>query len=153
MKWLKSGILLVAILSASKASPVASDDDDNLRLPQTSFPLHYDLSLTTSVHAGHRNFTGSEKIDIEIRESTDIITMHCRGLAFESVKLIARSGAEVEIDYWFEEEKDFVHIESLIRPLQFGELYTVEIIFSGQLQLGTSGFYRSSYKVGSDTRQ
>lgn len=153
MKWLKSGILLVVLLSTAKAAPapLADDDENSLRLPKSSAPISYDLELTTNVHSGQRALTGFVKIEIEIKETTDFITLHNRGLTIGDVKLINSNSAELDIEISSDLEKEFLVIESLTRPLQVGELYSIEISYRGNLQLGTSGFYRSSYRVADGT--
>lgn len=151
--WLSSGIILVILLSTATAAPAPfAEEDGSLRLPKSSVPTHYDISLTTDVHVGQRAFTGVVKIEIEIKENTDFITLHNRGLQINEVKLINRAEAELEIRFTEDAEKEFLIIESLIRPLEVGELFTIEISYQGSLQLGTSGFYRSSYKIDGETR-
>lgn len=152
MKWLRSGILLVVLIATVKTAPAPFADEESLRLPKTSKPISYDLTLTTNVHNGEREFSGLVKIVIEIVEATDFITLHNRGLTIESVKL--KNAAEAELDISFSEDKpkEFLIIESLTRPLDVGSRFTVEISYKGFLQGGTNGFYRSSYLVGSETR-
>lgn len=155
MKWLKSGVFLCAILSSSWAAPAPLADEDSLRLPQSSFPLSYDIALSTNVHEnGQRAFTGAVKIEIEIKETTDSITLHNRQLVinFPSVKLTNSVGTELQIAVTEETAKEFIHIESVGQPLTPGATYTLEISYSGLLQTGTSGFYRSSYTVNGVTR-
>lgn len=151
MRWLKSGILLVVLISTVKAAPLteAENEDDPLRLPKTSAPINYDIELTTNVHAGQTAFTGFVKIEIEIVENTDSITLHNRGLTIAEVKLVNYDGEEFGVVSRADTQKQFVIIEGLDRPLQLraGEIYRIEISYRGQLSLGTSGFYRSSYTV------
>lgn len=155
MKWLESGVFLLVILSLSRAAPAPkADDDESLRLPKNSFPLSYDIALKTNIHAGQRAFTGTVKIEIEIRETSDYITLHNRELAIDiaSVKLTSALGNELTIEVTEDPAKEFLHIESVSQSLLPGEKYTLEISYSGMLQLGTSGFYRSSYTVNGLTR-
>lgn len=148
MKWLKSGVFFLVILSLSRAAPAPkADDDESLRLPHTSVPVSYDIALKTDVHESSRVFTGTVKIEIEIKETTDFITLHNRQLVIDhaSVKLTSSVGGELPVTVTEDAAKEFLHIESVSRTLQPGETYTLEISYSGQLQQGTSGFYRSSY--------
>lgn len=152
MKWLKSGILLVAVLSTVQTAPTLFADEDSMRLPKTSKPIHYDISLKTDVHEGLRSFEGEVLIEIEIAEDTNVITLHNRELTILEVKLLDETNNLVETLHQEEIEKEFLHIETTSKPLLSGEKYTIEISYSGLLQLGTSGFYRSSYKVDNETR-
>lgn len=152
MKWLKSGIFLVVLILTVNSAP-APFADDTLRLPKSSVPIRYDLTLTTLVHSGIEDFTGVVKINIEIKELTDVLTLHNRGLTIKSVSLKnTLTEVDYEIEYSENKEKEFVYIESLIRPLNVGEFYTIEISYEGILQRSTSGFYRSSYKINGITR-
>lgn len=154
MKWLKSGILLVALLATVRAAPapIANDDEDSLRLPRNSAPIHYDIALTTNVHTSARAFTGNVRIEIEILETSFSITLHNRGLQIDEVKLTSFGGADVEIVTRLDAEKEFLIIESQSAALQYDEHYFIDISYRGQLQLGTTGFYRSSYRVDGGTR-
>lgn len=152
MKWLKIGIFLAVLFSVAKAAPFPiADDDDTLRLPKSSVPISYDLALTTNIHLAQGSFSGVVKIEIQVVETTSVITVHNRGLAIDSVTL-TRNGAATEVEFDQETEKEFLHIRSQALPLQVGAFYVIEIRFNGQLQQGTSGFYGSSYKVDTQTR-
>jgi aminopeptidase N len=152
MKWLKSGIFLVFILSVALAVPLPSADEESLRLPKSSIPLSYDLSLKTSVDKGERAFSGFVKIEIEIQEPTDFITLHNRGLIIETIEVFGSSGQKLEISYEADESKEFLIVESLIRTLQVGEGYTIEIAYNGMLQRGSKGFYILNYSTGGYTK-
>lgn len=153
MKWLKSGIFLVVFLSSLWAAPTPfADDDGSLRLPKTSIPLHYDITLTTTVHLGQRAFNGIVKIEIEIVENTNLITLHNRGLEVQSATLKMENDTLVTVTISDDKAKEFLNIRSATRELLAGEKFTLELEYSGLLQLGTSGFYRSSYRVASVTR-
>jgi aminopeptidase N len=144
---MRSGIIFLLALSMVWAVPIQkSDDDDSLKLPKTSVPLSYDLSLKTSLRSVEREFSGTVKIQIEVIEATDTITLHNRGLAIESVTMIDSDGIALDASYRLEPEKDFMHIVVESRQLLVAEALTVEIAFTGSLRLDMSGFYRSSYK-------
>ena len=129
-------------------------EEDSLRLPKTSAPSHYDIELTTNVHTGSRTLTGSVKIDIEIHENTDSITLHNRGLTILEWKLMDSEGEELSVTTRADTQKQFLIIEGLDSPLNLrvGEQYKIELTFRGQIGAGTSGFYRSSYSVNGVTR-
>lgn len=152
MRKLKSGIFLLLVLSVISAVPVPFAVDDDLRLPQRSFPISYDLALVTSVHdGGARNFTGIVTILAEIKETTRVITLHNRGLEIDSVVLRDNADQIVPQTHRDELEKEFLHIESA-GDLLVGAQFTIEIAFGGLLHLERAGFYRSSYRVGDELR-
>lgn len=152
MKWLTSGILFVVLITTAAAAPTPFAEDDPLRLPKSSIPISYDLSLTTNVHTGDRAFSGNVKIEIEVMQDTNVITLHNSGLTIESLKLFSSNGDEVETSFDEEKDKNFVHLRTSSRTLMVGEIFTVEGTFAGLLDTGTNGFYRSSYFVENETR-
>jgi aminopeptidase N len=152
MRLITSGIFLAVILSATLAAPAPAADEDSLRLPKSSFPLSYDITLTTQVHTGVRAFTGVVIIEIEISETTNVITLHNRLLQVQSVMMKDEEGIEVFVASSNNREKEFFILTSNEKTFQPGERYTIEIKYLGSLQSGTSGFYRSSYRTGTVTR-
>lgn len=145
------GIILVVFALSVWSAPFAEDEESS-RLPKTSIPLSYDLTLKTRVKVNQRSFSGTVKIGIEITENTNVITLHNRGLSVQSVKLIAADKTEIPQTHDFEAVKDFMHVRVDSRELLIGEKFSLEIAFSGNLQLDNTGFYRSSYRVGSNIR-
>lgn len=153
MKWLSSRIFLVVLITTANAAPTTrADVDDPSRLPTSSIPISYDLTLTTNVHDGTRAFNGTVKIEIEIKEATDVITLHNSGLTVQSLKLFNSTDEEILTSLTEETDYDFIRIQSTSRSLQAGEIFTVEASFTGELSTGTSGFYRSSYSIENETR-
>lgn len=145
--------IILAIFSLSCVPfSVVADEVKSLRLPRTSIPLSYDLSLNTKVHVNQRGFSGNVKISIEITETTNLITLHNRGLTVKSVNLTAEDKSEILQTHRFDVENDFMIIEVGSGELLAGEKVSVEIVYSGYLQLDSTGFYRSSYRVGNDIR-
>lgn len=126
--------------------PAPFADEDPLQLPKTSLPIRYDLTISTSVETGELDFSGDEIIEIEITQETDTITLHNHGLTIESLRLLNDAGEPLNIIQSEVSEGDFLLIKSVDRVLNEGELLKVEVKFGGLLQLGTSGFYRSSYR-------
>jgi aminopeptidase N/puromycin-sensitive aminopeptidase len=53
------------------------------RLPQTVSPEHYQLTLTPNLETA--TFTGSEKIDVLLKQPTDAITLNAAQITFKSV--------------------------------------------------------------------
>lgn len=144
---------MVFLSVANGAPTLLADDDETLRLPGDSVPIHYDINLVTNVHAGRRNFEGNVKIQIEIIKTTGVITLHSRQLTVSSVNLYENDGSKVEnTEFSLNADKDFLTITSASKPLNEGEKYTLDIAFNGNLQTGTSGFYLSSYQMDGTRR-
>lgn len=152
MKWIRSGIFLAVLITTATAAPTSfADEDDPLRLPKSSVPISYDLTLTTNVHTGVRAFSGTVIIEIEIIENTDVLTLHNNGLTIQDLKLFS-SGNELLATFTEETDKSFVHVTSSSRSLLMGETVSVEATFTGLLDTSTKGFYRSSYSIEGETR-
>jgi hypothetical protein len=161
MKWKLIGLSCAVIISIVIAAPTPPEndesDDDPSRLPKTSFPHHYDITLWMEkdfVMSGARKFDGLVKIDLEISENTNEIVLHSRGIKVEesASKLVRdEDDVEVEIEEWKMGEYDLLTIKTK-DLLTVGEKFRLEIQYSTNLQLGTAGFYRSSYRVGNEKR-
>lgn len=148
---------MLVLISTIRAAPLllADDDEDPSRLPKNSRPIHYDIALTTNVHNnGDKAFNGVVIIDIEITENTDRITLHNNGLTAISTRLYDNGVESDDIPHETSSDasRSFFFIDTPGRTLQAGELLTIEITYSGQLQTSMSGFYLSSYRIGSETR-
>jgi hypothetical protein len=91
-------------------------------------------------------------IEIEIKETTNVITLHNRQLQVQSVIMKDEEANEVIVVPSDNKAKEFLILTSNAKTFQPAERYTIEIKYLGQLQTGTSGFYRSSYRFGTVTR-
>lgn len=153
MEWIKSGIFLLELLSVIRAVPIPfAIGDDSRLLPVTSVPNHYDLKLALSVD-GTRKTSGVVKIQIEILEDTNVITLNNRGLEIVSIKLlIEKEPDELYTTVEFDSDKDFMHIQVDSRELQRGEKVSAEITFTGSLQTILLGIYKASYKFNDAIR-
>lgn len=54
------------------------EKDFSYRLPNSSYPLKYDLKFKLSIENESRDFDGHVKLCIKIREQTDEITIHAK---------------------------------------------------------------------------
>lgn len=157
MRWTTGGIFAVLFLIATiRAAPLqlaADDDDDNdpSRLPKNSKPIRYDIALITNVHTGEKEFSGTVKIDIEITEETNTITLHNNGLTPTRIRFYGNDIDDIPHTTSVNTSYSFFFITTE-RVLQVGELYSIEITYTGQLQTSMSGFYLSSYRIGTETR-
>lgn len=138
-------IVAVILIAANAAPAPKADEDDPSRLPRTSVPSHYDITLRTNVHLGTRRFDGVVKIETEILTSTETITLHNRALTIVSVRVLDAGSIDVYETHTLESGYSFMHIQTL-RPLAAGEMVTIEIEYYGNLQTSMAGFYLSSYR-------
>jgi len=108
------------------------------RLPSTVVPEHYQLTLTPDLR--NATFSGSESIDIRLKNPTDTITLNSAEIAFQSVRAIDQAGtqpATVALDA--DKQQATFHFA---HPLSAGKA-TLAIQYTGLLNNELRGFYLS----------
>lgn len=143
LNWKKEIFLItLGLLSVIAQSP-------NMRLPRAIIPKHYDLHLETAVHdGGIRSYGGEVNIDLEVFEATNYVVLHHRGLNLTNVSLVnivTSSNLSIQSPI-YDNVTEFLTIQSDIQ-LNVGDALRLKIEFTGKLNTGTSGFYRSQYQV------
>lgn len=128
---------------------VFREDGVNYRLPNTSHPETYDISLLTRVDSSEFDFRGFVKIGIVVDAPTREIVLHTRQLTISSVNLIRGAGTFPEVipllPWTFENVPEFLRIKTNGTDLRAGDRLVLEIIYNGVLRTDNAGFYRSSY--------
>lgn len=158
----------VALLQGSLSlSPIPPDDeweqfarslaDATYRLPTTTKPRHYEVTLTpyfeTFPQGGKAfSFDGEVTIYTSATEAdvTEIV-MHCNDLTIDTVEVqftdatnIPKSIVTPNQQFVCEMPYTFLRIATT-EPLRLGQEYQVRITFRGNLQTNMNGFYRSWY--------
>jgi len=123
--------------------------DSSYRLPKNVRPLSYDVYLKPEF----QNFTfeGDVKIRVELLENTSEIILHTNK---QNISLIRVSGPDTEVNITeanIDYEKHFLIINSTSNFSADTE-YNISILFTATLSEDMSGFYRSSYSFGNETR-
>lgn len=131
-------------------------DGENYRLPNNSYPVRYDLELTTYVHedgsARQFLFDGKVKIELVVKnEGNSSITVHYRKTTITHVKLWSQleNGTDhVLLDdnssFTLDVKREFLTV-SPPRDVVLNGTYFLEIEYNGELRKDNAGFYRSSY--------
>lgn len=132
--------------------PPLEDVFTTYRLPNTTKPNSYDVSLRTWIHEGNFQFNGSVRIDISIEEATNSITLHHRYLTVGDVRLWSGETSIPILSQSYNATLEFftVSVQDTLLP---GEAYTLDIDYSGTLRNDEAGFYRSSYVTSDGTRR
>ncbi|KAH8273104.1 hypothetical protein KR018_001060 [Drosophila ironensis] len=117
------------------------EDSIDYRLPTAAVPTHYDVYWHPDLDTG--NFTGQEKISIQIVEATSQIVLHAYLLEITSV-FTYTSNLQVE-SFELEEERQFLII-NLSQELEAGATFTLGLIFNGQMTDKLVGLYSSTYQ-------
>ncbi|XP_062557614.1 aminopeptidase N-like [Armigeres subalbatus] len=142
--------LIAPAFEAEESEIVALQEvDEAYRLPKTSYPTHYDLKLTTAIHTGEREFSGSVEIHLTVVEATNTIVVHHRSLSIQSAQLaiVPSEGADPEpLD-----DPTWTYA-SAVEQLTFTSAtllntgnYILTVTFIGTLSNNQDGFYISSY--------
>lgn len=118
-------------------------DEFSYRLPNHTFPVHYDVNLRTSIHEADFHFTGNVNILVNVVEETDSIILHSNNNFINEVTLSSGGSSipiTIEIDVTFQQIRILPAI-----TLPANTEYNIYIDFDGFLRTDQSGFYRSSY--------
>jgi hypothetical protein len=166
-----AGLLAIAIIvgfvatkSSSSGCTSYTDSDKcfftgEIRLPEVLKPLTYEVRLHPNLATF--KFDGNVSIVVQALESTNRIVFHQKGLTFGkseiSIHAISKDGSpskgksigvkEIRFD-----PKDEQVIIKTDGELHKNEEYAIQIKFKGNLNEKLEGFYKSSYRVGSETR-
>ncbi|XP_022081849.1 putative aminopeptidase-2 isoform X2 [Acanthaster planci] len=120
---------------------------EEIRLPLSLIPEHYDLTIRTDLT--EFVFNGTVDILFECKEKTSIVLLHSKSLNFtEGVTEITRINdgptPTRTKEPWIYEPHDFVVVE-LNSYLTVGEKYNLHMEFQGPLEADLRGYYRMSY--------
>lgn len=117
---------------------MASASVSRVILPQSVYPLHYDLELTPDLNA--LTFICNERITVEVREPVNEVTLHAKEIVIETASFNANNGV-IQINYNLKETTVTLVFET---PFEVGE-GQLTIKYSGILNGDMAGFYRSTY--------
>lgn len=121
-------------------------DEFSYRLPNHTFPVHYDVHLRTSIHEADFTVTGNVNILVNVIEETDSIVIHSM---YNTINSIILSSAGITIPITYESNTVFQQIRILPSiTLPANTVYDIFIEFEGVLRNDDAGFYRSSYTNG-----
>lgn len=120
---------------------------ETYRLPNTSIPLSYDITLKTDIDKGIFNFSGQVKIHVRIElDNTQEIVLHYRQINITNVDIKHTNGTLIQAN--IVSEKISSH-EFLVIPLPYEFMSTdefiVEISYLGFLRDDSGGFYYGNY--------
>ncbi|XP_076854128.1 endoplasmic reticulum aminopeptidase 2 [Brachyhypopomus gauderio] len=120
-----------------------------VRLPNYIIPVHYHLLLHPNLTT--LRFSGSVKIEIDVKNNTNWVVLHCKGLEITTATVLDESEAHL-----FEKVHPVLEYPpheqiAIFSPkiLTTGEKYFLYLEFSAALGDGFYGFYKSSYKTPS----
>lgn len=117
------------------------------RLPRNVKPIHYHLEIQPDL--SKFVFSGKERVTVDIKESTSVITMHCVNLKIHKAYLIQNDRIEKVGRISTNKKKETITL-FLNREIQGrAELY---LEFEGTINEKMHGFYRTSYTINGTKR-
>lgn len=138
----------------------ASQHENSHRLPRSLVPMSYDIKLMPFINSV-QNFTYSGDVSITIKCTGDTsnITLHALELFINEKDVTVHwlkspygKKETLEISEQYIDLLRQFYVIKMVKPLKFGEIYEVKIKYHGVLSEHMVGFYRSSYKIGQETR-
>lgn len=158
MQLLFYGWLFLFILIKSANSKVTKGEELNLaaqgtgislnyRLPNETYPEHYDIKITTDVHLGEKAFRGEVVIDIVVVNSTRKIVLHALEISISDVNIInPATGRTEQMLHEYEPERQFLILRHKYgRVFRRGSRWKLAISYNGQLREDLNGLFFSSY--------
>lgn len=122
-------------------------DGINYRLPNDTFPLTYDIWLSTNIHRGDFAFDGSATIRFQVVDTTPTVTLNIRQMTVNSISLLNENNIVIEHDVSWSMNATLEHL--IIRPsmmLPAGQQFSVRVSYNGTIRSDSLGFYRASYQ-------
>ncbi|MGA7676411.1 MAG: M1 family metallopeptidase [Rhizomicrobium sp.] len=134
------GVLIAWTSQAGLAAP------DRIVLPAGVVPLHYDISIVPDAAA--KTFTGSVKIDIEVREQTSRIVMNAAELTFAHVALSGVAG-QPQISFDTAQETATLTFAVLVAPGR----YVLSIDYAGRINDNAAGLFYLDYDTAQGNKR
>ncbi|HKA80957.1 MAG TPA: M1 family metallopeptidase, partial [Xanthobacteraceae bacterium] len=139
-------LALVLVAGSALAEPAFSFDSAPGKLPKTVVPVHYAVDLALNPEG--RTITGSELIDIEVREPTARIVLNADDIAISAASIDdGAQRAAVSLD-------DDAETATLTfpRPLAIG-MHRLRIAFTGKINTSGPGLYVVDYPTDNGVRR
>jgi aminopeptidase N len=118
------------------------------RLPNETYPLRYDIELTTRIDQAIFTFTGRVQILLHVKEATNSITLHSKMNRIISTTLLDNNENIINtLPPQLDPITEFLVVNVVGLPLVAGANFTLAIVYDGELRSAqeAEGFYRSSY--------
>ena len=117
---------------------MAAGNVSRVLLPQSVYPIHYDLELTPNLET--LTFACQESISVKVHESVNQVALHAKELVIESATFNATNEV-TQINY---NRKDTTVTLIFETPFDLGD-GQLNIKYSGILNGDMAGFYKSAY--------
>ncbi len=110
------------------------------RLPKSTYPNRYEIEL--DVDLDKFSYTGRQKVDLNVVETTDKIVLNSVGIEVTKAKIQnTEQDISLEVSYIEEDEKIVFESEEVLSK----GLYELYLEFNSEITNDLKGFYKSSY--------
>jgi hypothetical protein len=122
-------------------------NDVTYRLPNTTRPLRYDLTIRNRLDVGETGFTNSVYIRLRIIVATDTITLNIKNLTVIGSQMTRVSnGNNINLDpIQYDEEREFLIVKTVNTLMAVNAEFDLMLSVMGTLREDDLGFYKSSY--------
>jgi aminopeptidase N len=122
-------------------------------LPRIARPTHYSISFVPD--AQNLTFAGTESVDLELFEASDVLTLHAHELAITSARIspAGGSGEAIALTPSLDEDSQTVRLRA-DRPLAPGA-YRLELAYTGKINTQANGLFALDYpdkRTGEEVR-
>ncbi|XP_023179743.2 aminopeptidase N [Drosophila hydei] len=155
-------LLLTSALGLSQGAEIVASESPHLltarslRLPNDTYPLSYQLHISTNIHLGEWRFAGNATIDIEIRRSTNEIVVHAKNLSDIQITLRLLDSSRPEelgelvddVTHTYDPYATFLIIHPRVdyQAFEAGQRYRLHISYTGLMSTRPKGLYWMSYE-------
>ncbi|XP_017073624.2 endoplasmic reticulum aminopeptidase 1 [Drosophila eugracilis] len=151
-----SGALLVTLALVVNGS--VTQRERSLRLPNETYPLFYQLHISSDIHMGTLLFSGNATIDVAIRRSTNEIVLHANNLSDIQITVhrVTDIGLELVDDLTHTVHQSgsylIIHPTENYQAFEQGQLYRLEILYTAIMTSRPSGLYYMDYRDEENNR-
>lgn len=131
-------------LNKSEKIPSFEEEEESRRLPNSTFPVLYELSIRTNLP--ELDYTGTVRIEISVLEATNLIILNQFQIDITDIVLSDNEGEIVELGVFTTDDDLRLLRIPTISPLIVGQTYFLNIVFNSVLRSDNYGFYRTSYR-------
>ena len=138
--------LSAAAPALAAAAPAAKAAQVTTQLPRTAVPTHYAVSLTPD--AANSSFSASVTIALEVKQTTNRLTLNASELKFSAANISAGPGKAVhaasKIDVNEEQQTATFHFAEALKPGS----YQLKLDYTGVIGTQASGMFSLDYENG-----
>ncbi|XP_017124130.1 aminopeptidase N [Drosophila elegans] len=152
------GAFLVTLALVVSASSVPQRHR-SLRLPNETYPLFYNLHISSDIHKGVLLFSGNATIDVAIRQSTNEIVLHAKNLSDIQInvhQLMDNGGFEIvdNLTHTLHRSAAFLIIHPMenFQAFEAGQRYRLEILYTAIMTTRPAGLYYMDYSEEENNR-